>query len=74
MKCVAVEATAMGEQVDTRALAPVFIEPRDDYWVIHSPDGVSVTEQREYRPLAYETASQLENAIYCEQCFPKEGE
>ncbi|WP_267643185.1 hypothetical protein [Haloarchaeobius amylolyticus] len=52
------------------ALKPVFLEPRDDYWEIHDADNVSVEHQREYELVPFETARQLKNAFFCEDCFP----
>lgn len=57
---------------DRGPFAPVFLEPRDDYWEAHVPDRVSVDDQREYQLVPLETAVQLKNAILCEDCFPDE--
>ena len=51
-------------------LRPVFLEPRDDYWTIHLPDDVTVEDQRSYKLAPLETAELLENAVFCEDCFP----
>lgn len=53
------------------ALRPVFLEPRDDRWQIHRPEHVSADEQREYQLAAQATAEQLDNAIRCDDCFPR---
>lgn len=53
------------------ALQPVFLEPRDDYWELHRPENVSVDHQRAYELAPLGTAEQLENAVYCEDCFPR---
>lgn len=69
---------SMGRDIDAMdldsaaALRPVFLEPRDDYWLIHAPDGLSIDDQREYRLAPKATADQLETAVYCENCFPRE--
>ncbi|WP_435320378.1 hypothetical protein [Haloarchaeobius sp. TZWSO28] len=52
------------------ALKPVFLEPRDDYWEIHDADNVAVDNQREYTLVPFGTAQQLQNAFFCEDCFP----
>ncbi|MFB6073554.1 MAG: hypothetical protein ABEJ89_00920 [Haloarculaceae archaeon] len=58
-------------QERVNALAPVYLEPRDDYWTIHRPRDVTADEQREFRLVPQGTAEQLPNAFYCEHCFPR---
>ena len=58
----------------SEAMQPVFLEPRDDYWEIHSPGRLSLDEQREYRIAPKATAEQLETAFYCDDCFPRLSE
>lgn len=54
------------------SLQPVFLEPRDDYWVMHRPADLSIDDQRSYPLVPRGTAEQLTNTVYCEDCFPRD--
>lgn len=56
----------------SKVLEPVFLEPRDDYWEMHVPENVSMDDRRVYQLSPRASAKQLENVIYCEDCFPDE--
>lgn len=54
-----------------RRLEPVFLEPREDRWLLHRPADLSPAQQQAYQLAPRVTAEQLAPISYCEDCFPQ---
>jgi len=51
-------------------LEPVFLEPREDRWLMHRSRGLDAAQQETFKLVPRGTAEQLESAAYCGDCFP----
>ena len=55
-------------------LEPVFLEPRDEWWLVHRPGDLGPAQQQAFHLVPRATAEQLPSITYCEDCFPaREG-
>ena len=67
-------ATRLEDEALGAVLEPVFLEPRDAWWLVHRPGDLGPAQQQAFHLVPRATAEQLPSISYCEDCFPAREE